>query len=182
MTGQLRALLCIVALWVSHTSNEESVRVEISEALPTEVAFILSSWKHSALDAPQNSPYKGSGMVRSLFTKYNADVRDVFDTKPLLLVAREQTDPSFLYGWICAGVYGDELAIIYMYTKYKFRRLEIASSLKDAVLDRAPDDLAPVYCHRSVHDRMFERWGFEFQPLHDVIGGQVNGLGTRVGA
>lgn len=171
VAGQCKRLLRSVASGlIQPASNEADVRVEIGPVRPDELPLIHSSWKHSALDAPQNDQHKVSGTVGAYFTKYNRDVRAILATDPLILVAREATDPSFAYGWICAGVYGDELAIFYVYTKYKFRRLEIARTLKDAVLERAADDLVPVYCAKSVHDRMFERWGFEYRELHDVIG------------
>jgi hypothetical protein len=171
VTGHLFALLCILASGlIQPASNEATVQVEIGRATAQENGFVANSWKMSALDAPQNDTLKSTGMVGKHFTRYNEQVRRVMATEPLILVARERADPSFAYGWICAGVYGDELALIYVYTKYKFRRLGIARDLKDAVLSLAPDDVRPVYCSKSSHDEVFEDWGFTFRDVDDVIG------------
>lgn len=174
MTGHLLAVLCILALVPRYASKEEPVRIEIGRALPSEMGLVFNSWKQSALDAPHNDPVKASGMIGEFFTRYNRIVQHALDTQPLVLVAREATDPDFAYGWMAAGVYGGELAILYCYTKYKFRRLGIARDLKDQIVELAPDNARPVYCARSAHDHIFEGWGFQFRELEDVIGKASN--------
>jgi hypothetical protein len=171
VAGQCRQLFRIVASGLfKPASKADTVNIEISAAQPNELGLVYSSWKMSALDAPHNDPLKSTGMVGQHFTRYNRDVQRVMQTQPLILVAREQSDPSFAYGWICAGLYDGDLAILYVYTKYKFRRLGIARDLRDAVLSRSPDNVRPVYCAKSAHDEVFEDWGFTFRELDDVLG------------
>lgn len=146
------------------------MQLDIGKAHDSEMNFVRSSWKQSALDAPHNDPYKSTGMVGAHFTRYNRDVQRAIDSNPLVLVAREPTDPRFIYGWLAVGLYGNELAILYAYTKYKFRRLGIMRELRDRVLDLAPEDAQLVYCARSVRDPVFERWGFDYRSLNDVLG------------
>lgn len=176
MTGQPLALLFIVALTAIWPSKEATVEAKrpriplvIDEAHEGDLKFVWSSWKHSAADAPKNHKLVQAGRVGEHFTRYNERVERVMDSPALILVAREPTDPQFIYGWIAAHVTPD-VALLYQYTKGKYRRLGVARSLKDAVLREAPESARRFYCDSTIHDAMFESWGFTFRHVDDVLG------------
>jgi hypothetical protein len=171
MTGHALALLCILTRWASHTSNEDAVLLDISPMTASERAYVANSWKMSALDAPLNAPLKETGMVGKHFDRYNAEVQRVLDSGATVLVAREATDPSFIYGWMAVGLVGGQLALYYCNTKFHYRRVGVCRALRDRVLDLVPQDepLEYVYTARSVRDPVFERWGFEYRDLDDVL-------------
>lgn len=192
MPGQRALLLAMLVLGaLVHLSKEEHVQqakipLLISEAHEGDLPFAFSAWKNSSLDAPKNREKRDSGRVGEHFTQYNRDVHRIMATPAAkLLIAREPSDPDFIYGWIAFATYYDPtltlprvrraradrsnaVAILYTYCKSKFRRMGVARELKDAALQLAPEHAQRFFCESTVHDGVFERWGFVFKPFEDV--------------
>jgi hypothetical protein len=159
-----------------------------------EKSFIYNSWKESALDAiekelckrvaelvPDESKFADRKVVRELLKPLTNDVlwhlndlvERVQNSGALLLVAREETEPAFIYGWLAATVRGDLMGIAYCYTKAKFRRLGTMTALLLRVLQMVPDEARLVYCARSARDDVFERYGFSHMRLSEMLGKAV---------
>lgn len=104
-----------------------------------------------------------------LLRHYDDVIEDVLATDPVVLVARNRDEPSFLYGFLIALLAGNTLALHYTYTKRRYRRCGAMSALLSRVLELVPDGAGLVYCTRSSRDEVFERFGFEFCDLRDVL-------------
>jgi hypothetical protein len=167
------------------------VKIEIGPAQAGEIAFVHNSWKESALDliekelckrvaelVPDDSKFADRKVVRELLKPLknevlwhlNGLVQRVLESGAMVLVAREETDPGFIYGWLAAAVKDDRLGIAYCYTKEKYRRLGTLTALLQRVLQLVPDDAKLVYCSHSARDKMFEAYGFSHMTLSEMLG------------
>lgn len=177
MTGQRFALLVMLLLGTfgclskAVYVSKAKIPLTISEATEDDLRFVFSSWKHSALDQPKNHARRADGRVGEHFSEYNKLVHRVMGLPTShLLIAREPEDASFIYGWIAYASTPKVTGLLYTYVKSKFRRLGVASELKDAMLKltKAPKS-ARYFCDDTVHDATFCRWGFAYRPLDVVL-------------
>ena len=141
--------------------------VEIGPMHPDEEAFIASSWKQSAKDAPVNA--HAAADVGSFYREYNARVHLTLAAPSIVLVARDKRDHSFAYGWIALLPAKTVCGLAYVYVKNKYRRLGVMKALRDAALSAVSDELPLVYCQKSRFDGTFEHWGMSFMPLREVL-------------
>lgn len=139
-----------------------------------ETGLVTCSWKRSAWRLPVNRHFHAQGRYGKgrYYTAANALVQRILDSGALVLMAREESDPGYVYGWIATGLVGDVHAIYYAFTKEHFRELGVMHALKDRVLEIVPGDLRRVYCERSPFDAVFRRWGFTYVPVDEVLGEQ----------
>lgn len=148
---------------------QAKIPLYIGEAREGDERLVWSSWKMSALDNPKNHALYADRPGEH-FTKYNRLVHEVMAQDGAhVLMAREPTDPTFLYGWIAFVTRSSTFALTYAYTKYKFRRLNIASALKDAALCYATEGADRIYCADTDHNATFERWGFAYRPIDELL-------------
>jgi GNAT superfamily N-acetyltransferase len=122
------------------------VRIDIGPARPDELGFVLATWKDSAIDAPHNGPVIADRGVGYVYGRLNVEVDTALSEGALVLVAREATDPTFIYGWIAGRIQDDLVALYYLYTRHKFRRQGVARALRDEALRYVPDDARLVQC------------------------------------
>lgn len=139
-----------------------------------ETGVVTCSWKRSAWRLPVNRHFHKQGRYGKgrFYTQYNQLVQRILDSGALVLVAREQGDPTYVYGWMTTGLVGDVFAIYYAFVKEPFRELGVMRALRDRVAELVPDDARLVYCEHSPYDSVFERWDFEFRGVDDVLGEQ----------
>ncbi len=177
LTGQRLCLLAIVLLGTiafpskARHVTQAKIPLLISAATPDDMRFVFNSWKMSALDAPKNRDKRYAGRTGEHFTHYNKSVEQVLAMDGAhVLVAREPEDPTFIYGWIAFVLLPKRTTLIaYQYVKSKFRRLGVASQLKDEMAKMEPVKPRRYFCESTVSDATYERWGFELAPLEEVL-------------
>jgi len=164
----------------------ESIALDIGPAREDEMSRIQADWKDSSVSAvveplreklrellPDDrwiADEKVFGkLCHTLYErKMNPEVDAVLATRPMLLVAREPSDPSFLYGWIACGHVQDKLAVYFAYTKRRYRELGVMTALLLRVLELVPD-AELVYCAHGPRDSFFQKMGFVHVPLKEVV-------------
>lgn len=142
---------------------------QIGPLEPSELHFILSSWKKSYREACAN-------MRTDPYYKLQGTICDeILSRFPLILVCRNQF--GSIDGWICAEATPTATVVHYCYTKSRSRRQGIAKLLLDAVLARvdaleaqgveAGQDL--FYTHKTRHFEAAERYGFKHLPIERFL-------------
>jgi ribosomal protein S18 acetylase RimI-like enzyme len=95
-----------------------------------DVPFIGSSWLHSM---SESKPQRRRAMPI---------VGMLINASQVRLVACDRNDPSHIFGWIVAGLAGDDEPVIaYCYVKFLYRRMGIATKLVSAALRKMDSDL-----------------------------------------
>lgn len=142
---------------------------EIDQVDPSELNFILSSWKKSFREACPNlrtdEYYQLQGTI----------IDSILSRFPLLLVAHN-THGSVI-GWVCAEATPDETVVHYVYVKSYARRSGIGKRLLDAALAKLEDletqgveaGQELVYTHKTRHHPTAERYGFKHVPAARFI-------------
>lgn len=109
-------------------------------------------------------------MPSSAFYSYARSIMDrIFAREPLILVARDDEDPLFVYGWLCAERIGDSFVGHFCYVKKSFREQGVARSLLIEALDRLGGSKL-VYSHESAPYRArLASMGFEKQGVEVLL-------------
>jgi len=105
-------------------------------------------------------------MPSTAFFSWARSIMDrIFARDPLVLVARDDEDPIFVYGWICAERIDDAFVGHYLYCKRPFREQGIARALLIEALGRLGGSRL-VYSHEcsGMRDKL-AAMGFEKQPV-----------------
>lgn len=142
-------------------SSRAILRVEVGPAVPAELPFVLSSWKKSFRHAPQNAPLPNS----VFFDRINPEI-NALASRCDVLVARDESDPLFLYGFLAYEVKKDAFAAHYVYTRHGFRRQGVAKALLAEALDRAGDVGDLFYTAHTRFDRQVEAFGLRYTNLY----------------
>lgn len=144
--------------------------IAITRAKPDDLDLVRDSWAHSYRKATWfEGQHRRSNrtMPTDAFHTWHRPIREgILERRPLILVARDVDDPSFLYGWACAEVnanlYPDRFVLHYGYTKLTFQRQGIFRLLLGTALDVLGDDMPRGYTHHTIMDRYLDRRGFRY--------------------
>lgn len=127
--------------------NAEDLGVAIRNALPTDAAFVFSTW--------QKSYRNGSGFIRRVSGKIYYDAqREVIEAlmrrpSTTVAIACNRAEADQIYGWICAEKHNNAVVVHYVYVKSMFRGQGIGKALLKA-FDVGPS-VDMYYTHHTHH-------------------------------
>lgn len=87
----------------------------------------------------------------------------VLERRPLLLVARDTEQPSFLYGWLCAEAEAGAFVLQYAFTKMSFQRQGVAGLLLATAKTALGTDGPMLFTHKTAMDRHLSARGYQFR-------------------
>lgn len=130
-----------------------------------DVAFVLSTWAESFRHAPACKP-----MPTTAFHRWHRPrMLEILARKPLVVVARDSTNPGFIYGYGVFERLGPTLVAHWVYTKRNWRRDGIASRILAHALERIGQGATDiVMTHRTYIEPHAASLGFRFVKLESL--------------
>ena len=89
-----------------------------------DVGFIFNSW----LKSFRNSEFPNSITNEIYFSEHHKVIERIFKFYDVIIACND-SDPSQIYGFMCAGYTDNVFTLHYVYVKHTFRRMGIAKAL-----------------------------------------------------
>lgn len=133
-------------------------QVRLRPANQTDVPFIFNSWLKSYRDSA------GAKTVSNTvyFAEHHKLIERIVKNNSVILAVND-SDPSQIYGYICAGQTEGIFTLHYLYVKHNFRNLGIGKVLLNAF----EHDLATagIYTHHTkIADKIASKYNFVYHP------------------
>lgn len=143
------------------------MHIEVTGATRAEEALVLSSWLKTYRVAMLQ---RGDRMpVDAFYPWARRQVMSLLNDGARVFVAREASDPGsegFVYGWLCCDLKGNAFRLHWAYTKRAFRRQNVMATLLSHALDATGvEDERLVFTGKTRLNKVFERMGFEYEPV-----------------
>lgn len=135
-----------------------TVRVSIGPMKGSEVGFVLSAWKKSLRQTPANAQLPS----KVFFDRANVEVDEIL-AGASVLVARDEENPAFAYGFIAYETRGDDICVHWCSCRHGFRRQGLARKLLAAALEGTVDGGEQIYTAKTRFDAVAERYGFAYR-------------------
>lgn len=143
---------------MSHVTSQFGLSYDIAHVEPSELNFILHSWKKSYREACPDI------RTDDYYRLQGAVCDEILSRFPTILVAR--TSDGVALGWVLAESTELGLVVHYLYVKSRGRRLGVAKALLSAVLNEVDEGGdALLYTHKTRTAPIAERYGFKFVPV-----------------
>ena len=132
--------------------------LRIGPLLPGETSYVLSSWKKSHRDAPQNDGVPAG----AYYDRMNRHVDETLEREGVRVFVARDSEHGVILGWVCVEDLGDTMQLHYVYVRGgAHRRRGVCTALIGHALKELPKAELLAYTTRSRFDSVWESWGFE---------------------
>lgn len=142
----------------------ESLPLQVRNLHDSDKSFIYSTWLKS---------YRSSNFAKEMdnpiyFLHHKQYIERVLeDENSVFLIVCDVEDPEQIYSYICYRQLNPNSSIIldYIYTKYTYRKLGIASRLLDQVIQLSKDQRRDIFCTHA--GRQFTKYKDKYNLIYN---------------